>query len=421
MQKLFLLLFSLLFSGEISIQAQSYTTIIKGGHVIDPKNNIDRVMDVAILDGKIARVAQNIDPKESKQVIDAKGLYVTPGLIDIHGHVFAGTMPDGQLEDGSSGLAPDGFTLRVGVTTIVDAGSSGAKTFSKFKANIIDRSKTRVLAFLNISNEGMRSEETSIYQQNVDFMDPKMAADTAKKYKDYIVGFKLAHFRGPSFIPMDRAVEAGNLANMPVMVDFGESRPMLSIEELFTKHLRPGDIFTHMYGRQLERRETIVDLETKKLKPFVPEARKRGIIFDVGHGGASFYFSQAIPATKAGFYPETISTDLHTGSMNSAMKDILNVMSKMMALNMDLQSVIRATTWSSAKAIKHEELGNLSVGAIADIAVLNLRQGKFGFFDNARYKVMGKQLLECEMTIKGGTVAYDRNGMSIPLPTEELK
>ncbi len=418
MRNLSLLFFSLIIFGEVSLQGQSYNTIIKGGHVIDPKNNINGVMDIAIQDGKIASVAKNIDAQQGKLVIDATGKYVTPGLIDIHGHVFAGTTSDGHLSNGFASLPADGFTFRAGVTTIVDAGDAGAKSFPEFKANVIDRSQTRVLAFLNISSEGMRGDEMSVYQQNTSFMDPEMAANVAKHYKDYIVGIKVAHFHKSDFIAVDRAVEAGKLADIPVMVDFGGAKPRLSIEGLFMKHLRPGDIFTHTFGQQLETKETIVDVETKQLKPFVLAARKRGIIFDVGHGGGSFTFSQAIPAAKAGFYPETISTDLHTGSMNSAMKDILNVMSKFLALDMDLPSVIKATTWAPSQAIKREDLGHLSVGAVADITVLNLRQGKFGFYDVARYKIEGKQLLECEMTIKGGSVVYDLNAMSIPLGSQ---
>jgi len=408
----------LLLSVPVISRAQSYDIIIKGGHVIDPKNNINGIMDVAITGDKIAQLAKSIPAGQGKQVIDAAGLYVTPGIIDIHGHVFAGTTPDGDLSNGFSALPPDGFTFRVGVTTIVDAGGPGSKSFPEFKKNIIDRSQTRVLAFLNISSEGMRGDEYSVYQQDVKFMDPQLAANAAKEYKDYIVGIKVAHFHKSDFIAVDRALEAGKLANIPVMIDFGGSKPRLSIEDLFMKRLRPGDIFTHTYGQILETKESIVDLETGKLKPFVLAARKRGVIFDVGHGGGSFTYSQALPATKAGFYPETISTDLHTGSMNGAMKDMLNVMSKFMALNMDLQSVITASTWAAAKAIKHEELGHISVGANADVAILNLRKGKFGFYDVARYKSEGTEKLECEVTIKGGKIVYDLNARSMPLPSK---
>ncbi|MGV3685447.1 MAG: amidohydrolase/deacetylase family metallohydrolase [Daejeonella sp.] len=412
MKRLFLTLsLALLCFGAYS---QAYTTLLKGGHLIDPKNGINKLMDVAIQDGKIAAVAANIDPKQAKQVIDITGKYITPGLIDIHGHVFAGTDHDGHLENGFASLPADGFTFRVGVTTIVDAGDAGAETFELFKKNVIDKSQTRVLAFLNVSKKGMYGDENSLEQQNNSFFDARMAADVAKHYKDHIVGIKVAHYHKSDWVAVDRAVEAGKLAGMPIMVDFGGTVPRLSLEELFLRKMRPGDIFTHTYGELIKTKETIVDIQTKKLMPFVLEARKRGIIFDVGHGGGSFTFSQAIPATQQGFFPETISTDLHTGSMNSAMKDQLNVMSKFMAMNMPLADAVKASTWSAARAIKREELGHLSVGAIADVTVLNLREGKFGFYDVARFKKEGKNLLECEMTIKGGRMVYDLNALSFP-------
>jgi dihydroorotase len=414
MKNRFFLVFAFFIAAQFSVSAQTYTTILKGGHLIDPKNNIDRVMDVAIQDGKIAAIAQNIDPKLGKQVIDLTGKYVTPGLIDIHGHVFAGTDPDGQLENGFSSLPADGFTFRVGVTTIVDCGDSGAETFELFKKNVIDKSQTRVLAFLNISRKGMYGDENSLQQQNNSFFDPVLAADVAKHYPDLIVGFKVAHYHKSDWVAVDRTVEAGKIANLPIIVDFGGAVPRLSLEELFLRKMRPGDIFTHTYGQLIKTKETIVNLDTKKLYPHVIEARKRGIIFDVGHGGGSFTFSQAIPATQQGFFPETISTDLHTGSMNSAMKDQLNVMSKFMSMDMTLANVVKASTWSAAKAIRHEELGHLSVGAIADVTVLNVREGKFGFYDVARYRNEGKNLLECEMTIKDGNVVYDLNARSFP-------
>ena len=419
MHKQLILLFSLLYIGAIYAQSQPFNIVIKGGHVIDPRNNINGVMDIAINDGKIAQVAKNIDYKEAGQVVDAKGLYVTPGLIDIHGHVFFGTEPDHYLSNGLTAVPPDGFTFRVGVTTIVDAGGAGWKSFPEFKKNIIDNAQTRVLSFLNIVGEGMRG---GAYEQNTGDMDPKMAAYVAMHYKDYIVGFKVAHFIGPEWIAVDRAVEAGKQASMPVMVDFGGSNPPLSIEELFMKHLRPGDIFTHAFAQlipgqlvQSNTREAIVDTFTKKVKPFVWDAQKKGIIFDVGYGGISFTYSQAIPAVKSGFYPNTISTDLHIGSMNAAMKDQLSVMSKFLLMGMKLEDVIKASTWNPAQVIKREDLGHLSVGAIADIAIINIRRGKFGFFDYTGYKMEGNMKLECEMTIKGGKIVYDLNGIADPV------
>jgi dihydroorotase len=389
--------------------AQSNTVIIiKGGHVIDAKNNIDEVMDIAVSDGKILRVAKNIDESKGAQVINAKGLYVTPGLIDAHVHVFYGTDPDRAYSNGPLAVVPDGFTFRTGVTTVVDAGSSGWRNFAVFKRQVIDLSQTRVLAFLNIVGEGMRGGP---YEQDTKDMDGKLAGMIAKRYRDYIVGIKVAHFVGSDWTPVDEAVKAGNLVNIPVMIDFGGSTPPLSIEELFTKHLRPGDIFTHCFG-QLRDREPVVDINTKKVKPFVWEAQKKGIAFDVGYGSISFAFSQAIPAFKNGFFPNSISTDIHTNSMNASMKDMLNIMSKLMSIGMSLQSVIQAATWNPAREIKHEELGHLSEGAVADIAILAIRTGKFGFYDYTGYKVEGTQKLECEMTMKGGKIVYDLDGLS---------
>jgi dihydroorotase len=406
-----ILLYLICFYFICDVKSQEYSIVIKDGHVVDPKNNIDGVTDIAIADGKIALVAKNIDAKKAVQVVNAKGLYVTPGLIDIHSHNFYGTEPDHAYSNGTSALPPDGFTFRSGVTTVVDAGGSGWRSFPLFKQNVIDNAQTRVLAMLNIVGEGMRGGP---YEQNTNDMDSKMTAIVAKMYPDIIVGVKVAHFNGHEWTPVDRAVEAGKIADIPVMIDFGGSQPPLSIEELFMKHLRPGDIFTHAFG-QLGGRESIVDTNTNKVKPFVFEAQKRGIVFDVGYGGISFAFSQAIPALKDGFLPNSISTDIHTGSMNNAMKDQTNVMSKFLAMGMKLQDVIKASTWNPANEIKRPDLGNLSVGAEADVAILNLRSGKFGMFDYKGYKIETDKKFECEMTIKGGKIVYDLDGIANPI------
>ena len=409
-----LLIITLFVALTLQLKAQapaSFDVLVKGGHVIDPKNGIDAVMDIAIKAGKIFKVGKNLPASEAKQVVDATGLKVVPGIIDMHAHVFAGTQPDHYLSDGLSALMPDGYTFRVGVTTVVDCGGAGWRNFSTFKKNVIDISQTRVLSFLNIVGEGMRGGN---YEQDIADMNPKLAANTAKQYKDYIVGFKLAHFNGADWTPTTRAVEAGKLAELPVIIDFGGSQPNLSIQELFFKHLRPGDIYTHTYAALNGAREEIVDANNT-LKPFVLEAQKRGIIFDVGYGGASFNYTQAIPALKAGLFPNTISTDLHTGSMNSSMKDQLSVMSKFMNLGMPLFEVIKASTWKPAQVINRTNLGHLTEGAEADIAILNIRKGHFGFYDKTGYKVNGTEKFECELTIKGGKVVYDLNGLANPI------
>lgn len=401
---------TLLFISQ-AVYCQPYSIVIKGGYVIDPKNNIHDIMDIGIADGRISSIAKKIDTSGALQVVDAKGLYVTPGLIDIHAHVFVGNEPDHTYSNGPLSLPPDGFTFRNGVTTVVDAGCAGWKNFATFKRQVIDISQTRVLAFLNIVGEGMRGGP---YEQDTRDMDGKMTSLVARQFRNYIVGVKVAHYNGSEWTPVDEALKAGTLANIPVMIDFGGSNPPLPIEELFSQHLRPGDIFTHCFAL-LNSRESLADTLTNKIKPFIWDARRKGIYFDVGYGGISFNFSQAIAGMKDKFYPNSISTDIHTGSMNAAMKDLLNVMSTFMAIGMKTEEVIQAATWNPAREIKHEELGNLSIGAIADIAILNVREGQFGFYDYTGYKTESRRKLECAMTIKGGRIVYDLNGIAVPV------
>jgi Predicted amidohydrolase len=204
------------------------------------------------------------------------------------------------------------------------------------------------------------------------------------------------------------------------MVDFGEHQPPNSIEELFMKHLRPGDIFTHTFSYGPAVRETVVD-ESGKVKPFIFQAQKRGIIFDVGHGGGAFSWRQAVPSMQQGFQPNVISTDLHAESMNSGMKDMSNVMSKFLNMGMSLKDVILRSTWNPANVIKRTDLGNLSVGTEADITVFNVRKGDFGFLDVRKTKLKGTQKLEVELTIRAGKIVWDLDGISAPLWEEELQ
>src|SRR5262245_23377751 len=385
---------------------QKYDLLLKGGHVIDPRNKVNAVRDVAIEDGKVAVVAAKIDPAEAFKVVDVSGYYVTPGLIDIHVHVYAGTGERGSYA-GDNSVYPDGFTFRAGVTTVADAGCAGWRNFEDFKHKIIDRSKTRVLAFINIVGQGMRGGK---FEQDLTDMEAKPTADMALRYPGLIIGVKTAHYAGPEWAPVERAVEAGTAANIPVMVDFGTNHPAeRPLSELVTKKLRPGDIYTHVYsGLRNEQ------LESGQVNPALWEARKRGVIFDVGHGGGSFVWRIAVPAMKPGFIPDSISTDLHIGSMNAGMKDMLNVMDKFLAMGMSMDEVIQRSTWNPAREIKHEELGHLSPGAVADLAVLKLEKGNFGFVDIYGARLRGTQKLTCELTLRGGKVVYDLNGMTRP-------
>lgn len=389
-------------------KAQSYEILILGGHVIDVKNNIDEIMDVAISEGKIAKVAANIPPSSAEKVIDAKGLFVTPGFIDIHSHNYHGTDPHSEYSNGLNALRPDEYNFRSGVTTVVDVGGSGWRNFLHFKEQVIDRSKTRVLAFLNIVGHGMKGHP---WEQNLNDMDPKMTALLVSQYSE-IVGVKLAHYNGHDWEPIDRLIAAGIQADVPVMVDFGSAAPPLSLETLVMEKFRPGDIYTHMYGGGGSGREAVLD-GNFDLRPGMIEAQKRGVIFDVGHGGASFFYKIAIPAMKQGLLPNTISTDGHVRSMMSGMKDMANVMSKFLNLGMSLKEVVAASTWKPANVIKQTALGHLSEGTEADVTVFNIRKGDFAFIDRTGGdKMIGNQKLEIEMTLRAGQIVWDLNGLA---------
>ncbi|MDA1312348.1 MAG: amidohydrolase/deacetylase family metallohydrolase [Acidobacteria bacterium] len=409
MRRLSALIFLILL-GSLSLGAQTYDLLLKGGHVIDPKNGLSAQRDVAISSGKVAAVAEQIAAGQAKQTIDVSGLYVTPGFVDLHTHIVMGSGLKGTLPV-EQNVYVDSHTLRSGVTTAVDAGTTGWRNFPDFKKKIIDfvstdsgYVRTRVLALLNIVGHGEAGEK---YEQDANDMDAKATAAAAQKYKDFIVGIKTAHYQGPEWVAVDRAVEAGTLADIPIMVDFGAFRPERPFEELVLDHLRPGDMYTHTYHG------SVPMLDDKgKVRDYLFEARRRGVKFDVGHGAGSFWWRQAVPAVRQGFLPDSISTDLHVISMNAGMKDMTNVMSKFLNLGVPLEKVIEMSTVAPAKQIKRPELGHLSVGAVADIAVLRIEQGKFGFLDVRNARLDGTKRLRCELTLREGVVVWDLNGLA---------
>ena len=395
-------------------QTPRYDLLLKGGHVIDPANNVDAVMDVAVVKDKIAAVEKDIPASQAGKVVDATGLYVTPGLIDIHVHIGHGGAPlDWFTPEGRSHLTPYGIpadiALQSGVTTMVDAGSSGADTFLLEKEEVIDRAKVRVLAFLNIVANGMQGD----LEQSVDQMDVKRCAETIKKYPDIIVGVKTAHYwtedpwdgEHTPWAAVDRAEECGRAVNLPVMFDFWP-RPDRSYAELILKKMRPGDIHTHVFAQQFP-----ILLADGKLNPILAEARARGVIFDVGHGAGSFWFRNAVPAVKQGFIPDSISTDLHTG--NFTVLSMTQVMSKFLAMGVPLQDLIRRSTVNPAQEIHRPELGTLSVGKEADIAVLEQLNGPFSYIDCGFARMDGKGKLIARMTVRAGRIVFDPSGLSM--------
>jgi dihydroorotase len=387
-----------------SVFAQEYDLLLKGGHVIDAKNNLDAVRDVAIKDGHIAKVAVDIPGASAIKTVVVTGLYVVPGLIDLHTHVFWG-LAKNSYDNGDWGLPPDGFTLRNGVTTIVDTGSSGWRNFPEFKERVVDRAQTRVLVMLNIVGAGMGNDGI---EQNVADMDGKATGAMALKYPGVIVGVKSAHFTGPEWTPYEQAVIAGTMAHIPVMIDYGSRRIERPLYQLLEEKLRPGDIYTHVYGGGRGEQ----DSETGGPGKGMWEGRKRGIYFDVGHGQSSFYFSTAVPLIKAGFVPDSISTDLHYESMNAGMKDLLTTADKFLAMGLSLKEVIADITWHPAREIQQNQLGNLSEGSIGDVTVLSIDKGNFGLVDGGGGVMEAHEKLVAELTIKDGKFVYDLNGRS---------
>jgi dihydroorotase len=386
-----------------------FDLVLRGGHVIDPANGRDGIMDMAVSDGRIARVAPII-LEPARQTLDVAGLYVTPGLIDIHVHIYPHRGQNGPTWQYS--IVPDAHSFRAGVTTMVDAGTAGADHFVDFKHKWIDRSATRVLAWLNIAAGGMGDAEQDPAQ-----FDSRRAAETLAAHPEVIVGFKTAHYwtRNPwddvhtPWASVDAAVEAGERAGRPVMVDFWPRPPERSYSDLILKHMRPGDVHTHVFAQQFP-----IVRPDGSLHDYLWQARARGVLFDLGHGGASFWFRNAVPAIAAGFPPDSISTDLHLSSLNGAALDTLHTVSKCIAMGMPLQEAIYRTTVTPARAIGRPELGTLSEGAEADVAVLRWVDRPRGYTDCGRARLAGPGELASIATLRAGRIVWDPGGLSMP-------
>ncbi|MBT4485703.1 MAG: hypothetical protein HOC71_18705, partial [Candidatus Latescibacteria bacterium] len=319
-----------------------YEILLKGGHVIDPANNINGIMDVAVAEGKIARVEKNIPARDAKRTIDVSDLYVTPGLLDIHLHCF---------HSRPRYIIADDHCFPSGVTTCCDAGSAGADSFEDF-IEIIESARTRILIFLNISSaQGTPKAD----RDNPTFFDILLAVETAKKYSDIIIGFKTIHYKTftpldkdhPPWAAIDAIIEAGRLADLPCMIHSeprppSDGFPARSFREMILQKLRPGDIHTHCHG--FASPPMLGDTPPDKINPDVFKAKKRGVIFDVGHGAGSFTFRNAVPSIEQGFLPDSISTDLYAANTCGSVFNMNNVMSKFICMGMSVEDVIRRTT-----------------------------------------------------------------------------
>jgi dihydroorotase len=387
-----------------------YDLVLRGGHVIDPANARDGVMDVAISGGRVARVAPAIEDLNARS-IDVSGRYVTPGLIDIHVHVYPHRGPNRPTWQWS--IIPDAHSFRVGVTTLVDAGTAGADHFDDFRTKWIDRSQTRVLAWLNIAAGSMGDAEQDPRQ-----FDVQRAAHTLAAHSDVLVGIKTAHYwtrdawddLHTPWASVDAAVEAGERSGRPIMVDFWPRPPERSYPDLILKHMRPGDVHTHVFAQQFP-----ILTPDGGVYDYLWQARDRGVLFDLGHGGASFWFRNAVPAIEHGFPPDSISTDLHLSSLNGAALDTLHTLSKCVAMGMPLQEAVLRTTVTPARAIHRPELGTLNEGAEADVAVLRWIDRPRGFADCGRARIEGQGELSCELTLRAGQIVWDPTGLSMPM------
>jgi len=384
-----------------------FDLLLKCGHVIDPRYGISAVQDVAITDGKVARVAPDLPSETAQRVLDVAGLYVTPGIIDMHCHVFAGHARS------TLSVPPALSTFSAGVTTVVDAGTSGWRDFPEFKERIIDRSKIRVLAYVNIVGRGMAGD----WEHDTAEMRPALAAAIAEEFGDIVVGIKTAHYWAnrpfdaahPPWAAVERAVEAGELCRKPVMVDFWPA-PERPYSELILQKLRPGDIHTHVFAQQFP----ILD-DNGVVQQHMWQARERGVIFDLGHGAASFWYRNAVPAIAQGYLPDSISTDLHTGNINGPVFDMLTTMNKCLHMGISLEGVVARSTWAPAQEIGHSELGSLAAGNVADVAVFRLHEhGSFPLVDCGKATLVGDRALQCVLTLRAGEAVYNPTGLGLP-------
>jgi len=389
---------------------QKLDLLLKGGHVIDPTNERDGIYDVGIKHGRIARVESFIDNADAEKSIDVENLVVAPGLIDMHVHAYHTRIHKEGNTVGS--LNADAHFLKEGVTTCVDTGTSGADEMQHFRETVIDKSKTRILAYVNISKPGMGDHE-----QLVSNLIPEQAAEAASSHDDVVVGIKTAHYwtnapfdsEHPPWASVNLSIKAAELCMMPVMVDFWPRPPERSYQDLILEHLRPGDIHTHVFARQFP----VVDKDGNVFE-HMRKARSRGIHFDLGHGAASFWYRNAVPAIHDEFPPDSISTDLHMGNINGHVHSMPDTMSKCLAMGISIQEVIYRSTVTPARALRRPNLGNLSVGAEADIAVFGILEGNFCYRDCGWGLLEGKHRFECALTLRGGEVVWDRHGLTCP-------
>ena len=373
-----------------------FDLLLKGGKIMDKSYPSEARMDVGIKGEIIAAVKPDLNPKDARRAVDVSGSIVCPGLIDFHAHAF--------LEAKELGQETDPTCLSTGVTTLVDAGSSGAATFEGFKEFLIDRGQTRLLAFLHISSIGLADLAVG-ESTHLPLLNPQRAAEMARKYPGLILGIKVRvqkeNVGSNGLEPLRLAKQAAALAGgLPVMVHV--TNPPVPLSQILDL-LEPGDIVSHfLHGRGMG----ILD-ERERVSAPVRKARERGFLFDVGHGRNHLNFSVARRALDQGFLPDTISSDLTRKGKAGVVRNLLHVLSKFLTLGMDLPTVLSCATANPARILKKEGvLGSLKEGACADIAVLSVETGDFDFEDCDGNILKGQRRLACRYTLRGGKLVW---------------
>src|SRR5262247_936004 len=373
----------------------AYDLLLKGGHVIDASQNLDGRMDVAFAAGKVAALGPNLEGAAGTVVRNVAGTIVTPGLIDLHTHVYWGGT--------SLGIDAEDFCRRSGVTTAVDTGSAGPGNFAGFRKHVIERSAVRILAYLHVSFAGIYAFSPRVMvgeSEEIRLMAPIDAVEVANANRDLIVGIKVrvgARASGRSgTVPLDIALQVADEVGMPVMAHIDDPPP--SYEEVIAR-LRPGDVLTHAFRPYPNAPATAQGT----VKQAVLDARRRGVLFDIGHGKGSFAFKTARAMLANGFLPDTISSDVHALCINGPAFDQVTTMSKFLCLGMPLPGDIKQSTVNAAFALKRPELGSLKPGSVGDATILSVKDGRFDYVD-----VVGEHLTGDRRIVSEGVVIAGR-------------